>query len=158
MTREPMVFVIDNDPGSVRSISSTLEQANLSVRSFLSAADFLREYVPAERGCIVLDLCMPELNGLAVLERLAVKGGAPPIIMLTGAGDVESCTRAFKLGVVDFLEKPVDDALLLDAVRSALAREVEVPRRLTSARVSEVLSQLTPSEKRSSTCSWPARA
>ena len=96
---------------------------------------------------MILDLRMPEVDGLAVVERLAAKGVFLPVIIVTGYGDVPSCVRAFKMGVLEFLEKPVDEHELLGFVRKALAQNATSVERSSFSKVSEALSQLTPRQK-----------
>lgn len=98
-------------------------------------------------GCLVLDLRMPEVDGLAVMERLAARGISLPIVIVTGAGDIRSCSRAFKMGVFDFLEKPVDEHELLGAVQRAMAECDRPGQKSESLKVCERLPQLTPREK-----------
>ena len=116
------VFVVDDDPGVVRSICDLIERANLPVLGFTSGKEFLERYKPGQSGCLVLDLRMAEMGGLAVVERLASQNISLPTIIVTGSPDTRSCVRALKMGVCDFLEKPLDGEELLDCIRTALAR------------------------------------
>jgi two-component system, LuxR family, response regulator FixJ len=147
MTHRATVFVVDDDARSLQSICGLIRQANLPVRSFSSGTDFLRQYTSGEAGCLILDIRMPEVDGLAVVERLAAKNVCLPVIIVTGYGDVSSCVRAFKMGVCEFLEKPIDEHQLLSSVRKALARNTRLLERPSSSRLSQMLSQLTRREK-----------
>jgi FixJ family two-component response regulator len=117
----PTVFVIDDDADVRRALTRLLESAGWHVATFPSAQRFLEASDDA-RGCIVLDLAMPGLNGLELQEALEARGSVLPVVFLTGRGDVASSVSAMKRGAVDFLEKPVDDERLLAAVSQALAK------------------------------------
>jgi two-component system, LuxR family, response regulator FixJ len=148
MNSEPTVYVVDDDAGALRSMCWLIQQAGLPVRAFRSGREFLDAYRNDEPGCLVLDLRMPDLNGLEVQQRLLEAGQELPIIFITAHGDVPSCARALKSGAIDFLEKPVDGKVLLDHIRTALALEREqIERKRLAAEVAERLSQLTPRER-----------
>ncbi len=144
MTNKPTVFVVDDDPGALRSLCWLIQQADLPVRAFRSGREFLESYRPQEPGCLVLDVRMPELDGLEVQRRLWERGIGLPIIFITAHGDVPTCAQAFKAGALEFLEKPLDHATLLDHVRRALARGEE---QTLQGEFAARISQLTPSEK-----------
>jgi two-component system response regulator FixJ len=147
MDGKPTVFVVDDDPGALRSLCWLIQQADLPVRAFRSGAEFLESYRAGDPGCLVLDLRMPEMDGLAVQQRLREQGVGLPIIFITAYGDVPTCARAFKAGAFDFLEKPVDDAILLDHIQKALARGAEQKWHVSAAEFAARMSQLTPREK-----------
>src|SRR5262245_9417805 len=111
------VFVVDDDPGVVRGLTRLLRAAGLEAQGFDSPAEFLRRVPPDAFGCVVLDLWMPGLDGLAVQRELARRGSELPIVFLTGQSDVPRTVQAMKNGAVDFLSKPVDHLTLLAAVR-----------------------------------------
>ena len=117
------------------------------MRAFRSGREFLESYRPQEPGCLVLDVRMPEMGGLEVQQRLWEQGIGLPIIFITAHGDVPTCAQAFKAGAFEFLEKPVDDAVLLDHIQQSPG-----PRRGTEtaglrAEFAARMSQLTPREK-----------
>ena len=147
MTRTPTVYVVDDDPGALRSLCWLIQQADLPVRAFPSGREFLESYDRAEPGCLVLDVRMPEMSGLEVQEILAEDGIDLPIIFITAHGDVPSCAQAFKAGALDFLEKPLDGDVFLDHVRKALARGTERKRQGLTAALAARMARLTPSEK-----------
>jgi two-component system response regulator FixJ len=152
MPRDPTVFVVDDDRAMRDSLRWLLESVGLSVRTYPTAADFLREYEPSQPGCLVLDVRMPGMSGLDLQAELARRGAGLPTIVVTGHAEVPMAVRAVKAGALDFIEKPFSDQLLLDRVRQALEidrqdREVrcrrdEARRRLESltAREREVLA------------------
>ena len=94
----------------------------MSVETFGDPATFLAHVDPKRPGCILADLRMPLISGLQMHERLLERGVRWPTIMITGHGDVNACRRAFKAGILDFLTKPVDEQVLLDAIQSAFRR------------------------------------
>jgi FixJ family two-component response regulator len=147
MANKPTVFVVDDDPGALRSLCWLIQQADLPVRAFCSGRDFLESYDPCEEGCLVLDVRMPEMGGLEVQQRLCEQGSGLPIIFITAHGDVPTCARAFKARAFDFLEKPVDDDLLLDHIHGALARAAEQKRPASAAEFATRTSRLTHCEK-----------
>jgi FixJ family two-component response regulator len=147
MANKPTVFVVDDDPGALRSLCWLIEQADLPVRAFRSGTEFLESYRPDEAGCLVLDVRMPEMGGLVVQDRLLELGLRVPIIFITAHGDVPTCAQAFKAGAFDFLEKPVNDAILLDHIHKALAHGAEQRRRGPSAEFASRIPKLTPRER-----------
>jgi FixJ family two-component response regulator len=125
----PTVHVVDDDPGVRQAIVWMLESAGRHVQAFDSAEEFLAAY-PAERsGCLVLDLRLRGMTGLALLDELAQRGITLPVIMLTGFAEVSVAVEALQRGAIDFIEKPVDDARLLERVETALALDAERRRR-----------------------------
>lgn len=123
--KKPSVFVIDDDPQVRSALKFLFESAGLGVETFASAMAFLERPAHPGPSCLVLDLELPELNGLEVQERLARAGVSIPIVFLSGRADVPSTAKAMRDGAVDFLVKPVDDSRLLDAVTRALTRSAE---------------------------------
>ena len=119
------VFVIDDDPDVLQALTRLLGSAGRRVAAFSSAQRFLED-CDCARGCLVLDVAMPGLNGLELQQALEAQGSVLPIVFLTGRGDVSSSVQAMKHGAVDFLEKPVDDEQLLAAIAQALARHDEL--------------------------------
>jgi len=131
-----VVFVIDDDPSMLRSLASLLRSVGLEARVFSSAPEFMRAQRPDAPGCLVLDVRLPGMSGLAFQQELAKAGIALPVIFITGHGDVPMTVRAMKAGAVEFLTKPFDDQLLLDAINGAIERDRE--RRRTAAQLTEL--------------------
>ena len=119
----PVVFVIDDDPAVRDSIAMLVRAEGLEARTFESARSFLAGWEHAEESCVIIDLRLPDLNGLELQEHLAATAEPPPVIFLTGFGTVPSAVRALKAGAMDFLEKPFDPGALLELVHEALARD-----------------------------------
>lgn len=140
---EPVVYVVDDDAAVRQSLSLLLKSVGLRTQSFESAAAFLAAWNEDQPGCLVLDIRMPGMSGLELQTRLLNQALAPPIIFITGHGDVSMAVRAMREGAVEFLKKPFDDQALLDSIYAALrrdeARRVQVYRwRAEAARFDEL--------------------
>lgn len=116
------VFVIDDDASVRRGLERLFRAAGIHAEMFASAREFLDRDPHLGPACIVLDLKMPDLDGLALQEVLVDGGCDLPIVFLTGHGDVPASVQALKRGAADFLTKPVDEAILLDTVHQAIGR------------------------------------
>lgn len=121
------VFLVDDDPGALRSLSFLIQSDGLNVESYQSPREFLAQFELGRSGCLVADVRMPEMTGLDLQQLLRERGSQIPIIFLTAHGDLAACRRAFRDGAVDFLEKTqLDDQALLDLIRTSLARDAAV--------------------------------
>jgi FixJ family two-component response regulator len=118
----PIVFVVDDDVSVRESLEPLIGFAGWRVRTFSSAAEFLAHERPVAPSCLVLDVSLPDVNGLDLQKRIADDRGEMPIIFITGHGDVPTTVRAMKAGAVEFLMKPFGDDVLLGAIREALER------------------------------------
>lgn len=125
MLAEPAVYVLDDDAAVRRGVSRLLQAAGFPVAAYGNAGDFLGALRTDAPGCLLLDLRMPDVSGLDLLERLAAVAPLLGVIVITGHGDVPSSVRAMKLGAVDFLSKPVSETSLIEAIGSALERSAE---------------------------------
>ena len=123
MVDTPTVFVIDDDPLVREALSLLLETEDIGAAVYASAEDFLNDYEPEQPGCILLDYALPDMDGLELQNALAAKKACIPIIFLSGQADVPISVQALKAGAVDFLQKPVGNAALLESVRHAIARD-----------------------------------
>ena len=139
-TPGPTVFVVDDDEAVRKAVSRLLRSAGIVAAVFASPREFLAQYNPATPGCLVLDIAMPDFNGLQLQTALTEKGCILPIIFFTGHGDVSKSVQAMKQGAFDFLSKPVKDKDLLTAVRAAIERDTVVRRE--QAKVSEIRARL----------------
>lgn len=119
-TGQPRVFVVDDDAAMRDSIACLLESENLSCRVFSDAGSFLEFCDRQQQGCILLDIRMPGMSGMELLENLKANGIQLPVIFITGHGDVPLAVRALKLGAFDFLQKPFSASELLERVHAAL--------------------------------------
>ena len=141
------VFVVDDEPSVRRSLARLLKTAGYEVEVFASAREFL-EHTPSDGvGCLVLDVRMPDLNGLELQQALAKSDRSMPIVFITGHGDIPTSVRAMRAGATDFLPKPFEADELLRAIERALAtaRE-EQEKRSASADAERLLATLTPRE------------
>lgn len=118
-----IVFVVDDDASMRRSLDSLLRSVGHDVRLFASAPEFMRATREDAPGCLVLDVRLPGMSGLAFQDELSKAGISLPVIFITGHGDVPMSVRAMKAGAVEFLTKPFDDQVLLDAVHAAIERD-----------------------------------
>jgi FixJ family two-component response regulator len=118
---EPTVLVVDDDDSFRRGLDRLLRSVGLGVETFASAQDFMRRPPPEGLACLVLDMRMPGMSGLELQQTLMAAGFRLPIIFLTGHATVPMSVRALKTGAIDFLQKPVEEQLLLDAIHQALA-------------------------------------
>jgi two-component system response regulator FixJ len=125
---EPMVHVIDDDDDARDSLAFLLSTADLTVETYASAEAFLT-VARSVAGVVITDVRMPEIDGLELIRRLGAFDVALPIIVITGHADVPLAVEAMKAGVLDFIEKPYDDEIMLGAVRAAVARLGETQAR-----------------------------
>jgi len=142
-----VVFVVDDDLSVLKSLRRLLSVCGFRVETFSSAQEFLRDYQDNVPGCLVLDICLPGLNGFELQRALAEQGHALPIIFITGHGDIPSSVRAMKAGAVDFLPKPFTDQALLEAIEQALDKSrCDNAVRSELADIRKKLATLTPRE------------
>ena len=142
------VFVVDDDPGVLSALARLLSAARYTTRTFPSAHDFLSAHDPDVPGCAILDVAMPDLDGLELQQVLCGAGIERPIIFLTGRGDIPMTVRAMQAGAIDFLTKPVSAEGLLAAVARARAQDSEYRRaRSEVASIKSGLAKLTPRER-----------
>jgi len=145
---EGSVFIVDDDPSICAALSRLFKSVRLPAQTFATAREFLDQAPTPGPGCLILDMRLPGLNGLELQEELARDGIDLPIIFLTAHGSVPLSVKAMKAGAADFLEKPVEDQTLLDAVYQALARDRQA--RLAQAQkqaLQERFATLTPRER-----------
>lgn len=146
--RTPIVYVVDDDPDVLKALGRLLESIGMDVAAFTSPQQFLASYDGTTPGCLVLDLALPGLSGLDVQQALEERACALPIVFLTGRGDIAASVQAMKHGAADFLTKPIDDAVLIAAIRAALARDQALrPARVERERIAKCIATLTERER-----------
>ncbi|MDC7689646.1 response regulator transcription factor [Vogesella indigofera] len=119
----PLIYLVDDDDAVREALALLLKSVGLRAEGFASPQQFLVQHDRHSIGCVVLDIRMPGISGLDVLDTLAA-GSDLPVIMLTGHGNVDLCRRAFKNGAEEFLQKPVDDDVFLDSVQKAVRQHI----------------------------------
>jgi two-component system response regulator FixJ len=147
MTQQPTVFIVDDDEAVRDALCLLVRSVDLPSESFASAKEFLAASADSRPGCLVLDVRMPEVDGLELQRQLAARGSRMPIIMLTGHGDVPMAVQALRAGALDFIPKPFDSKALLKSIREAIeldarTRQKHLDRQAIEAR----LARLTPRE------------
>ncbi len=146
MSDDALVFIMDDDEAVLQSTAWLIESIGLKVQTFISADEFLEKY-NNESGCIVMDVRMPGMSGLEAQEELKERGINLPLIFITGHGDVPMTVRALKRGAFDFIEKPFNDQLLLDAVQRGLKQNSEARESLIqNESIDRRIASLTPRE------------
>jgi FixJ family two-component response regulator len=120
---EPIVLVVDDDDSVRRGLKRLICSVGLGVETFASAQEFMRHPPPEGPTCLVLDMRMPGMSGIELQQELVAAGLSLPVIFLTGHATVPMSVRALKTGAIDFLQKPVEDQVLLDAIHQALERD-----------------------------------
>ena len=147
-TLSPLVHLIDDDAAVRDSLALLIGTVGLRVQTWADPQVFLAEFDRQGVGAIVLDVRMPGISGLTVLDTLVAQGVGQPVIMLTGHGTVEMCRRAFKSGAAEFLEKPVDDEALIEALQNAVRQHVRSRERHQADRQArERYAQLSERER-----------
>ena len=142
------MFIVDDDAQTLRAFERILRIEGFAVDTFTSASEFLERPPNDVPSCLILDLNLPGVNGLRLQEAMRQASVRIPIVFVSGCADVASTASAMRFGAVDFLEKPVDDVLLLEAVSRALEQDTaQRIRRDDLTRAHELLSRLTPRER-----------
>lgn len=145
---ERLIHVVDDEPAVRRSLSFLLKTNGFATRVYEDGPSFLRDVRTAEPGCILLDIRMPHMDGLAVQEALAERGVTMPVIVMTGHGDISIAVQAMKAGALDFLEKPFENRALFDALERGFRQLDKREARVLDAHAAEVrLAVLTARER-----------
>jgi RNA polymerase sigma factor (sigma-70 family) len=143
----PTVFVVDDDPSVRKALERLITTMGFRAQTFESAQSFLNLTPGRGPGCLILDIRMPAMSGLELQNELASRGWEIPIIFLTGHGTVPMTARAMKAGAFDFLEKPIDDQKLLEAIHQALEKEKNSALEKEERRkIQQRLDRLSPRE------------
>ena len=142
-----IVHLVDDDEAIRRSASFMLKTSGFIVQTFVSGSELLKQRDLAP-GCILLDVRMPDMDGIEVQQALHARGVTFPVIVMTGHGDIDVAVQAMKHGAVDFIEKPFEKAVLLAAIEEGFARIENIDRNRTLATDAQVmLEALTPRER-----------
>jgi two-component system, LuxR family, response regulator FixJ len=142
-----IVYIVDDDAALLGSLERTFRAAGLTAISYQTAFAFLDAAPDLSDGCLLLDIIMPNMDGLELQERLNSLGINMPVIAMTAWGDVETAVQAMKSGAVDFIEKPFNDEALLDAINAALALERGPTRDWESVVAARLMAKLSPRER-----------
>jgi FixJ family two-component response regulator len=147
MTSTEIVFVIDDDASMRKSLKRLLDAACYKVELFTSASEFLARSAHDGPSCVVVDVRMPELNGIDFQKALIEGSREEQLVFITGYGDIPMCAQAMKAGAVDFLPKPFKPNQLLESVERAVTRSAEQRRRASAKTVArDLIERLTPRE------------
>ncbi|MBL8570274.1 MAG: response regulator transcription factor [Phreatobacter sp.] len=147
MNRAGIVHLVDDDLEVRDGLSFLMRTVGLTVHSYADGLTFLEALPGLTEGCILIDIRMPHVTGLRLQERLTATGCDWPVIIITGHGDVEACRRAFRAGAVDFLTKPIDEQVLIDAVQGALSVLADrVASRSEGTRAARLIERLSSRE------------
>ena len=147
-TLSPLIHLIDDDEAVRASLALLIGTVGLRVQTWSDPQVFMGGFDRESIGAIVLDVRMPGISGLTVLDQLMAQGVDQPVVMLTGHGTVDMCRRAFKAGAAEFLEKPVDDELLLETLQQAVRQHVKSRERHQADRTArERFAQLSERER-----------
>lgn len=133
MTDRRMIHIVDDEEAIRRSAGFMLKTSGYSVATYPSGVAFLRDVRHVEPGCVLLDVRMPEMDGLEVQKTLIERGIVMPVIILTGHGDISIAVRAMKAGAVEFIEKPFEKATLIEAITIGFERLDGIGRRTERA-------------------------
>lgn len=148
MNMKPQIFLIDDQTAVIKALTRLLNSASYEVSSFEKAQDFLKSDKLNDAGCIILDLAMPVMDGLALQRELSARDCSLPIIFLSGHGNIDTSVLAMKRGAFDFLTKPVNDERLISAIKAAF--ETNQQQRARKAELNDIqlrLASLTPRER-----------
>jgi FixJ family two-component response regulator len=142
-----VVYLVDDDTRVREGLENLFDSVDIAVLTFSSAADYLQHLRVDDAACLILDLQMPGIGGLELQSRLAQEG-SPPIIFITGRGDIPSTVKAMKAGAIEFLTKPVDTETLLAAVATAFARDRQLrDQRAVLSELERKFALLSPREQ-----------
>lgn len=148
MSEQVTVFIIDDEEEIRESLKMLIESVGLQVEMYDSAHAYLAQFDPTRAGCLILDIRMKGMSGLTLQDQLRQKPLHPPIIMITGHGDVPMAVRAIKAGACDFLEKPFNEQRLLDSIHIALEKDAKKRGKISQlTAIQQRVDQLTKRER-----------
>lgn len=137
------IFIVDDDPEICNALSWLYESVEYKVKTYNNAQQFLEQYNSSTPGCIIIDVRMPIMSGLELLEHLKALKNQLPIVVITGYGDISMAVRAMKLGAVDFILKPINNQCLLEVVQKCIHQSTKI----NSIEINERVKQLTNRER-----------
>lgn len=141
------VYIVDDDDAVRGSLSMLLRSEDYSVIAFGDPTEFMAELKDAEDGCVVLDLCMPNMSGMEVMEEMKKRDIKMPVVCITGHGDIPTAVKALKTGAYDFLEKPFDSTKLIEIIKACIADRIDKHKQeLFESNAKEAVNSLTPRE------------
>lgn len=144
---EKAVYIVDDDPAVRRSTSFFLTTAGFKPQPYSSGRDFLDDVPALAPGCVLLDIRMPDLDGLQVIESFGQHMAKLPVVVMTGHGDVEIAVKAMKLGAIDFLQKPFEESVMLEVLEREFSNLGEQVRGFEErAKAQQLIKRLTPRE------------
>jgi FixJ family two-component response regulator len=147
MSGQPIVTIVDDHAPHRRTLQGVVELMHLDCRAFGRGGELLDSDLSG-RGCIVLDLCLPDINGLRVQEALRERGCTTPVIAMSGQADTPTAVETMKRGALDFLEKPINPTRLIDAIQQAIRHDRRMRERFDGCRrISQRLATLTQRER-----------
>ena len=148
MSEQITVFIVDDDEEVRYSLKLLIESVGLETETFDSAETYLKSFDPSRAGCLILDVRMKGMSGLSLQEHLSKESLHPPIIIITGHGDIQMAVKAVKAGASEFLEKPFNEQLLLDSIHVAIEKDAEQRGRASKlAEIQQKVNSLTEREK-----------
>ncbi|MDP3561538.1 MAG: response regulator [Legionellaceae bacterium] len=124
-TKDLMIYIVDDDPQIRDSLRYLFESVHYQVETYHTAQAFLENYPPSKQGCFIIDVRMPIMSGLDLLEQLNLRDNRLPVVIMTGYGNIGMAVRAMKLGAIDFVLKPFNDQCLLEIVQKCIVRPVD---------------------------------
>lgn len=143
-----VVYLVDDEFAIRDSLTLLIESTGLSVKNYDSAEVFLNHYDPDKPGCLILDVRMPLMDGLELQEELTIRNINIPIIFISGNADIPDTAKAFRAGALDFMEKPFDNAILLERIDEAIKKDIESRRLLAEKqKIQACFDRLTAREK-----------
>lgn len=148
MSTEPLVVIVDDDPGFSESLSLLINSMGWKTKCYSSPDEYLQHADPSIPGCLILDVRMPKTSGLALQEQLVKMPNAPAIIVMTGHAEVPTALRAMKQGAIDFLQKTFSEDELYEALQRAIAQDAKNRKeRAKSQALADRFGQLSQAEK-----------
>jgi two-component system, LuxR family, response regulator FixJ len=144
---DPTVFVVEDDDGVVSLIGTLLKSVGLKMKSFSNAQDYLKVHDPESCGCLLVDVRLPGISGLELLEKLNEQSNALPVVMMTGYGDISMAVRSMQKGAINFITKPFNSQVLLDEIQRACSISQKKLYNPSVEKYARLFNQLTPREQ-----------